>query len=576
EPWIRKSFWKDKKGPGYRLSTAMTSKTVVSLCDEEHFFFAHQVDSRGRIYPVTGWLSPQGEDLARGLLEFGEPKPLTDEGVRYLAIHGSQMVPREILLRDLGISDRALPTLDERIRWITEHAQEITESAQDPLAKTWWRDVAATNPFQFLAFCFAWSDYVEVGPTAECALPIQHDGTCNGLQHIAALTRDNDLAGATNLLPGQPRDIYIEVAQWVKERISLDAMEEPLASFVQGFGEFVNREMAKKVVMTIPYGAGHDTHAKSIATFLKDTADNDENPRSAPLRNLFERNELALRLNPNRSEALADAIETKRLRQGKRRKRCISGKDDPIWIVAQYLAVLFGKTMATTYPSIGHFKRWLSKTVLPIVERDLPVMWIAPSGLPVLQRNFKLDSVEKETKLYGRLRFSVLKTTDNVAQRSQLTGILPNFIHTLDSVHLVKTVLCAKKKGVSCFSMVHDSFGSHAADMPTLAQCLRETFIELYREDILARFSKWIDAVAFAADHRAEVLLAQELGGYEPAAGEQYLLELVSRWSLILATQHDADAKHEASTKSRNKVPSVPCGDGFDIQKVGESEYFFH
>ena len=55
------------------------------------FYFVHAVDFRGRAYPVTSYLSPQGNDLNKGLLTFGQSmaKPLGHEGVKWLAIHGA-------------------------------------------------------------------------------------------------------------------------------------------------------------------------------------------------------------------------------------------------------------------------------------------------------------------------------------------------------------------------------------------------------------------------------------------------------------------------------------------------------
>jgi DNA-directed RNA polymerase len=44
----------------------------------------------------------------------------------------------------------------------------------------------------------------------------------------------------------------------------------------------------------------------------------------------------------------------------------------------------------------------------------------------------------------------------------------------------------AKAHGVTAFAMIHDSYGSHATDIPLLARVTRETFTRLYRDDVLA------------------------------------------------------------------------------------------
>ncbi|MEK7690289.1 MAG: DNA-directed RNA polymerase, partial [Bdellovibrionota bacterium] len=243
-------------GPGARLSAQSTLNMVMNLRNEKEFYFAYQADTRGRIYPVTGWISPHDEDLSRALLEFAKPKPITSEGAVYLAIHGSQRVKSDRILKDLGITSRNIPTLEDRQQWVEQHAEEITNSALDPVANTWWRDVAGDESFQFLAFCFSWADYLEHGPDAPCALPIHQDGVCNGLQHIAALTRDPALLAVTNIFPGEPQDIYLAVAANVRRFVEEQRGRIKHGDFLYRHPELLGRDIAKSVVMIIPYGAG--------------------------------------------------------------------------------------------------------------------------------------------------------------------------------------------------------------------------------------------------------------------------------------------------------------------------------
>jgi DNA-directed RNA polymerase, mitochondrial len=66
----------------------------------------------------------------------------------------------------------------------------------------------AEDPWQFLAACFEVSDaFQSPDPTAyESRLPVQMDGSCNGLQHYAALGRDKEGGMAVNLRPAdQPQ-----------------------------------------------------------------------------------------------------------------------------------------------------------------------------------------------------------------------------------------------------------------------------------------------------------------------------------------------------------------------------------
>lgn len=86
--------------------------------------------------------------------------------------------------------------------------------------RRWW--VASDEPWQTLAACMEvakalrWPD----GPEAYvCHLPIHQDGSCNGLQHYAALGRDQVGAESVNLAPSdRPQDVYSNVAALVLEQ----------------------------------------------------------------------------------------------------------------------------------------------------------------------------------------------------------------------------------------------------------------------------------------------------------------------------------------------------------------------
>ena len=52
-------------------------------------------------------------------------------------------------------------------------------------------------------------------------MPIALDGTCNGLQHYAAMLRDEVGGKAVNLVPSdKPSDVYGDVAKIVRDKLS--------------------------------------------------------------------------------------------------------------------------------------------------------------------------------------------------------------------------------------------------------------------------------------------------------------------------------------------------------------------
>ena len=59
----------------------------------------------------------------------------------------------------------------------------------------------------------------------ESCLPVHQDGTCNGLQHYAALGGDARGAAQVNLeVSDKPSDVYTHVAQMVEEGIVIPGL----------------------------------------------------------------------------------------------------------------------------------------------------------------------------------------------------------------------------------------------------------------------------------------------------------------------------------------------------------------
>lgn len=87
----------------------------------ETFYFPHNLDFRGRAYPVPPHLNHIGDDLSRGLLKFGDAKPLGESGLRWLKIH----------LSNLYGFDKA--SFTERAEFTMAHLDDIYDSAERPL-----------------------------------------------------------------------------------------------------------------------------------------------------------------------------------------------------------------------------------------------------------------------------------------------------------------------------------------------------------------------------------------------------------------------------------------------------------
>ncbi|RDX97815.1 DNA-directed RNA polymerase 1A, partial [Mucuna pruriens] len=71
-----------------------------------------------------------------------------------------------------------------------------------------------------------------------------------------------------------------------------------------------------------------------------------------------------------------------------------------------------------------------------------------------------------------------------VSVKKQRSAFPPNFVHSLDSSHMMMTALACNDAGL-CFAGVHDSFWTHPCDVEKMNWILREKFVELYNMPIL-------------------------------------------------------------------------------------------
>ena len=189
----------------------------------EKIYFPYNMDFRGRAYPVPPHLSNVGSDLSRGLLAFAKAKPLGKRGLYWLQVH----------LANLAGKDKM--TFDDRAQYSIDNLENIREAVEDPFGRKnidskerpWW--MGLDDPFQGLATCHEIINAIDSGEpeTYMCRLPVHMDGSCNGLQHYAALGLDTVGGTAVNLRDyPEPQDVYIGVMDEVIKRVADEAARE--------------------------------------------------------------------------------------------------------------------------------------------------------------------------------------------------------------------------------------------------------------------------------------------------------------------------------------------------------------
>lgn len=407
---------------------------ATELREEPAIWFPHRKDFRHRIYPDTSaGPTPQGSDLSKSLLMFADGKPLGPDGYGWLCIRAANCWGQKTTLADGKEIDTDKATLQERIQWTLDNMTSILGSVAAPLDFTWW--TAAAEPWSFLATCQEISMASQLsGETVTdfvSHLPIPLDGSCNGLQHLAALGLDPIGARATNLTADPVRqDVYQEVANRVNALIALDdAAVRPTGL------PNVTRKTVKRAVMTTPYGV---------------------TPRGI-------RDQL---VNDGMTEATAPGAS--------------SGQQ------ADYLRDKIVQALGDTVASARGIMTWLQMTAEQLARAGVPFDWTTPSGSRVRQAYYESTAQEIRT-LIGRTNIMNENLKGNLIPRKQLLGSAPNFIHSFDAAHLTLTVNASAHIGIGSFAMIHDSYGTHACDTSMLGVILRREFVGIYREDWLQK-----------------------------------------------------------------------------------------
>lgn len=456
------------------IRSALTISAMRELEDADAFYFPWNLDWRGRMYPATSIISPQGADLCKGCLEFADGTPLGRDGGKWLAIHLCNLAGADKEIVDGGYRTR---TPDEREQWTLEHAEEILRVAADPLVNRAWHllggfglrklkrgrvvPVAVDKPWQFLAACFEWAGYQAEGEAFRSRLAGALDGSCSGVQMLAGMTRDASAGAMVNLVPA-PRgdDYYGRMAEALKKRLCGLVDDPTQFGHLEYWSEqTIDRDLLKAPSMTKVYSAGTYTFGEQV-------------------------------------QAKTNAPEA-----------------EAMWLAAQINACF-----AEVAPGMLQAMGYLQAVSDVLTEAGQPLVWQTPVGLHVLQerRNSLTKWVESQRagpETRKNRRFLIL--SDELSKKDQRAGVAPNFVHGVDAAHMVLTVNDLYSRGVRNFWMIHDSFGAPMARCREVFDSTREKFIELMSGDLL---QQWTDSVT--------ALLPDELKAKLPTLPEYGELQL--------------------------------------------------
>lgn len=418
-----------------------TTIVIATLFLNSEFYIPTFADFRGRIYPLINYLSYQGDDLNRSLLLFVDVNDKINKNGR-----------EALFAYFANLSNHSKESWNYKLDWSMKNHSDIISTFY--LDRNNFNDFIdkLDEPFQFISIMFALEDLIMADSEGKDYIsnnPILFDATCNGIQHLSALTREIDLALKVNLvtmsnkiLDEKPQDFYEYAASLIKEEIK-DHENKNFRNIN------LNRSLIKKTVMTIPYNISLTGVGDQLNEFFPFIKEGDKTFIFIDKQYTF--NNETIFLTPKEYG---------------------------------YFTKLIFNVLTKKMPSLNNLTEYLNNLIKILLKLNKPIIWITPSGLKISLSTMKFENVVTKTKLIKSSKPVTISLPTNELNKIKIKrSFMPNLIHSLDAsnIHLLITKLInSKQQKIQNIYTIHDCFATTANEMKHLDWLIKCTFIDIY------------------------------------------------------------------------------------------------
>ena len=593
-----KTFSKGKDGIKQRSKRQSYDRTtqVAGNVRGHTFYNKLTLDKYGRTYSDTMGLHWQGDDISKGLMKFAKSEKLGDHGYQHFSrvwanTAGFDKIPMKyrVQLLDRIDDDLILKTIDDPIRnnwwrkktnWVDEGI--LTDFSGMPakvvddikeLARA--MDPSDEGAFQFLALLKERAEMIKftrAGNRLEdfkSSLSMPMDGTTNVLQHGAAITRDVDTAVAVNMTKTDDvQDAYMVVRRKLDDMVKTDPAAKALSKYLdlpEGTPHSLRRKSVKHGLMTNQYNAGAPTLGKQYVDaaekgFKKLYASETDPVKKAEWYRAYKA-----------FHAINDG--------SKEGKRIISRIGHQVKIATDI-----------EFPAGLEVRRALGEfaDMHKIADTAITVDNI-PTGFPFRQQ-YKITRNRQTNLAIGNgktINVTYQIELDIIKQVQQRTAFAPNYIHAMDAAHKSLTVNIAKKIcGTNSYSMIHDSFGTHAGKSNCFLRATKLAMKHMYKDknifkEMMVSFRK--QGIAMKKfirnpDRATPSTLVSEFKTFDEVP--EYLREYYKQtrkgtWKYKGEVWTDPASGKLYPIREFTEADLPKLGD-YDFKDLDDSEYFFH
>jgi DNA-directed RNA polymerase len=172
--------------------------------------------------------------------------------------------------------------------------------------------------------------------------------------------------------------------------------------------------------------------------------------------------------------------------------------------ITKSIARKLSKDLVDTYNTICSgpvaIKNYLQSVVKYVMkdEGHSCVTWSTPSGFPVISE--KWVTRQKDVSLFYKNKKIVLvyrEQTEIPAIHEVMSGISPNYVHSMDASHMSLVINELHDMGITSFGAIHDSYSVHADDVEDLVRVTKSVFINMYDRDIFGHIRKDMAGIGY-------------------------------------------------------------------------------
>ena len=298
--------------------------------------------------------------------------------------------------------------------------------------------------------------------------PILFDASCSGIQHIASLTLEKELASNVNVYSESlqpkddlPEDFYTYALSKINDRLKKSDIPE-LREIK------LTRKIIKRSVMTIPYNISMVGVSEQLMEHFEE---------------MWVLKDRFIKIPGSATEHGNEIVLTP----------------------SQYgnLSKIIYQVLTIELPSLKMLTDYFNSMIDIFINLNLPISWITPAGLKISYSNIKFKSIRIKANILPTMRTSTIKLpTDSFDKLTMKRSFMPNLIHSLDAanVHLLLANIATLNLPVYT---VHDCFAGTPNNMLTMEKLVKEAFIDIYFKDegyLLKLHKHFVESILSATD----------------------------------------------------------------------------